>query len=143
MVGNYTAIDDLVEEYNEMKHGVGGPSKEVMPVHSDEMVEDEVSPEEEPTQTTPATGFVQKRHDSISLPPDVKKIGARTPESDQADILHAIRFPISDERIMEDSKAPPTEAKRWYASILIYLLERAHITLKRIGDHVVRVMKFN
>jgi len=55
--------------------------------------------------------------------------------------LNKIKLPISDDRIMEDLKAPPTEAKRWFATILLYILERAHLTLKKVGAKTVRMFK--
>lgn len=132
---NYTAIDELVKKHNEMKYGVGSVSKEAdLPGSSIEINESE----------TPVEQYVTPHSNSIKLPPDLKKIGLRTEEEDLfKETLNRIKLPISDDKIMEDLQAPPSESKRWFATILLYILERAHMTLKKVGTKVVRMFKTN
>lgn len=130
---NFTAIDDLVKKYNEMKYGVGSVSKEAdLPSSSIEINESE----------TPVEQYVTPHSNSIKLPPNLRKIGLKTEEEDLfKETLNRIKLPISDDKIMEDLQAPPSEAKRWFATILLYILERAHLTLKKVGTKVVRIFK--
>lgn len=138
---NYTSIDALVKKHNEMKYGAGSASKEDLPLpqrKADELeapVEQEASPEEVGKYVTP-------HPQTIKLPPDLKKIGVKAEEEDQfKEALNKVKLPISDERIMEDLKAPPSESRRWFATLLLYILERAHLTLKKVGTKVVRIFK--
>lgn len=139
---NYTAIDDLVKKHNAMKYGVGSAAKEAdIPSPSVEL--DEVEPPvEQQGEEEHVEQYVTPKSNSIKLPPDLKKIGVKTDEDDQfKEALSRIKLPISDEKIMEDLQAPPTEGKRWFATLLLYILEQAHMTLKRVGTHVVRIFK--
>ncbi len=131
---NYTAIDELVKKHNEMKYGVGSSSKEAdIPGSSIEINESENPVVEQ---------YVTPHSNSIKLPPDLKKIGLRTEEEELfKETLNRIKLPISDDKIMEDLQAPPSESKRWFATILLYMLERAHLTLKKVGTKVIRIFK--
>jgi len=130
---NYTSIDDLVKKHNEMKYGVGSVSKEAdLPGSSIEINEGEI----------PIEQYVTPHSNSIKLPPNLRKIGLRTEEEDLfKETLNRIKLPISDDKIMQDLQAPPSESKRWFATILLYILERAHLTLKMVGTKVVRIFK--
>jgi hypothetical protein len=149
MSQNFTSIDDLVQEYRAMKHGSSASTKESLPTFTPEVTKKSELNENEKNEVEAnnVDAFItSKRDDSISLPPDLKKAGVKT--STDADdqfktALYKIRFPISDEKIMDDLKAPPSESKRWFATILLYILERAHLTLKRVGSKVVRILKTN
>lgn len=137
---NFTAIDELVKKYNEMKYAVGSSSKEAdLPGSSIEINEIETPVEQ---QIEEVEKYIAPTDASIKLPPNLKKVGVKSVEEDLfKETLNKIKLPISDERIMEDLQASPTESKRWYATILLYILERAHMTLKKVGTHVVRIFK--
>jgi len=141
---NYTAIDEIVKKYNEMKYGAGSLSKEFdIPTPSLEADELE-APTEQKTSSDEVEKYITPRAETINLPPDLKKIGVKTGEEDQfKEAMNKIKFPISDERIMENLKASPSESRRWFATILLYILERAHLTLRKVGTKVVRIFKAN
>ncbi|MFH0773597.1 MAG: hypothetical protein V1922_04780 [bacterium] len=141
---NYTAIDELVKKYNEMKRGSSTMSKEFdVPSSSQEMSEREISAEQK-IKSEEAKKYITPSATTIKLPPDLKKIGLKTDEEEQfAEAMNKIKLPISDERIMEDLAAPPSESRRWFATILLYILERAHLTLKKVGTKVVRIFKIS
>ena len=144
MAHNFTAIDDLVKKHNELKYRTGSVAKEFdMPLSSLESHEIGEDAEQE-TVSPEVDQYITPKSDSIQLPPDLKKLGLETEESKQFnEVLNRIKLPISDDKIMEDLKAPPSESKRWYATILMYILERAHLTLKKVGTKVVRIFKTN
>lgn len=141
-VNNYTPIDDLVKKHNEMKYGAGSMAKE-FDIPSPPSETNELQPPIELSPTPEKVEeYVTPQPQSIKLPPDLKKIGIKTEEENQfKEALNKIKLPISDDRIMEDLKAPPSEARRWYATILIYILERAHLTLRKVGNKAVRFFK--
>ncbi len=142
---NYTPVDELVKKHNEMKYGTGSPSKEfVVPSPEHEIAEVEAPVEQ--VSSEKVEDYAQPKTTSIKLPPDLKKMGVKTSDDNDnqfREALYKIKLPISDEKIMDDLKAKPTESKRWFATILLYILERAHLTLKKIGTKVVRVFKTN
>lgn len=142
MSQNFTPIDGLVKKHNEMKYAAGSMAKEAdIPSRTAELGTSAENAEHEEIAEN-VSNYVTPRADTIKLPPDLKKLGLATNDDSQFKAaLNRIKLPISDERIMEDLKAPPSESKRWFATILIYLLERAHLTLKRVGTKVVRIFK--
>ena len=143
-MNNYTPIDDLLKKYKELKYKTGSSSKEFgMPISTTELDERE-APVEIKSSPEEVEKYITPHADTIILPPDLKKIGIKTEEQNLfEEKLNKIKLPISDDRIMEDIKAPPSEAKRWFATILLYILERSHLTLKKVGKKVVRIFKTN
>ena len=138
---NYTSIDALVKKYNVLKYGAGSPSKEDLPLPQHEIDEIE-APIEQETSPEEVEKYVTPHPQTIKLPPDLKKIGIQAKVDDQfKEALNKVKLPISDERIMEDLKASPSESRRWFATLLLYILERAHLTLKKVGTKVVRIFK--
>jgi hypothetical protein len=143
-VPNYTAIDELIKKHNEMKYGVGSTSKEAdLPGSSVEINEVETQVEQK-TPEEEVQEHVTLHSETIKLPPDLKKLGLTSNDDSLFKAaLNRIKLPISDDKIMEDLKASPSESKRWFATILMYILERAHLTLKKVGTKVVRIFKTN
>jgi hypothetical protein len=142
MPQNYTSISELVKKHQEMKFAAASISKESPPPpRAAEHTLPQESSEQQPQKSQPVTHYVSKRQDTIQLPPELKSIGVEATASEDTPGLNAIRFPISDEQIMDDLRASPAESKRWYATFFLYVLERAHVTLKRIGTKVVRVIR--
>jgi len=144
-MNNFTPIDALIKKHNELKYGVSSGAKEAMPSVTPKEVQKNTEIAEDEDNTKEVTEYITpKKDDSISLPPDLKKAGMKT-SSDADDqfksAMYKIKFPISDEKILEDLKAKPTEAKRWYATLLLYILERSHLTIKKMGTKVVRLFK--
>lgn len=132
---NFTAIDDLVQQYH---GGMVSLPKEVEPVltppekyHLQEVVEHE--PEEE------VKPFIQIKPESIKLPPDLQKLGLKPISNTQFQSYKNIKLPISDDKIVIGLHAPITTSIRWLATFAKYLLQRAHLTLKVVHGRVVRI----
>lgn len=140
---NFTPIDDLIQEHKAMKYGAGSATKEVLPISSAETAPRDEQQEKDEENKDVGGYITPKKDESISLPPDLKKLGVQTPQTDDqfTAALYKIKLPVSDEKIMDDLKASPAESKRWFATLLVYILAQAHLTLKRIGTKVVRVFK--
>ena len=140
---NFTPINDLIQEYNAMKYGAGAATKETLPIPAVESTPIDEQKEENIESRDVNSYIKPKKDESISLPPDLKKLGVQTPDTDDQfkAALYKIKLPVSDEKIMDDLKASPSESKRWFATLLVYILAQAHLTLKRIGTKVVRVFK--
>jgi hypothetical protein len=132
----YTAIDELVEK-NKNPHKVSLP-KEVEPIAAEkfeikEVVEDK--PEEE------VRPYISSRAETIELPPDLKKLGLQAVQSTKFPGYKNIKLPLSDEKIVVGQKAPVTSSLRWLATLALYILGQAHLGLKVIHGHVIRVLK--
>jgi hypothetical protein len=146
VVQNFTSIDDLVHEHLAMKHGAGGNVKESLPISSSPEVFSNDEQGKEEAEEAEVSDYVTPQKDvSITLPPALKSVGVQVTNDDGQfnAALYKLKLPISDEKIMEDLKAKPSESKRWYATILLYMLQMAHLGLKKVGSKVVRVIKTN
>ncbi|MCL4375140.1 hypothetical protein M1523_04760 [Patescibacteria group bacterium] len=78
---------------------------------------------------------------TINLPPDLKKIGLRTVDTDKLPEYARVSLPIADAKILPGLRAPITSSLRWLATLALYLLKKAHLQLKVIHGHVVRTLK--
>lgn len=85
--------------------------------------------------------FVNPRAETISLPPDLKKLGVQPTTSTQFSGYQNVKLPISDDRVLVGIHQPITSSFRWLATLAIYLLSRAHLALKLVGGRAVRVLK--
>lgn len=140
MTDNFTPIDDLILKYKPNKNtGISLPTKESEPVLSEKIEIKEIAEYEiEDEEVKP---FVNVRHQTIKLPPDLKKLSFQRASSSKSSSYKNIRLPISDDKIIIGLKAPVTSSLRWLATFAVYLLSKAHLGLKVIGGKVVRVLK--
>jgi len=84
---------------------------------------------------------VKVRKESISLPPSLKKIGLTPVGNSQfPQSYNSVRFIISDEKIIKGLHEPFTSSFHWLAEFGLYFFRKAHIGLRVIGKHVVRVV---
>jgi len=125
---NYTAIDDLL--------GSGLP-KEAEPIATEFEIKEPVehSPEEE------VRPFVSPRAETIELPPDLKKLGLQAVSHSSFPSYKNIKLPLSDEKIVVGKKAPVTSSIRWLAEFALFILAQAHLGLKVVHGHVIRIIK--
>jgi len=138
MVDNFTPINDLVEK--EKNFSVAA-SKEAEPQSIKQEV-DEVDIELEEQEEKPEK-FFQTRQESIELPPDLKKLGLKTPPVSVISQYQRVKTPVSDDKILTGLHAPITSSIRWLATLAFYILKKAHIGLKKIHGRVVRVIRGN
>jgi len=145
MAQNFTSIEDLVKKHDEMRQVSGSVSKEFGIASTSSEISSLELPIEEEESSEGVEEYITPHPETIQLPPDLKKIGIQATNDDTQfkSALYKLKLPISDEKIMDDLKASPTESKRWYATILFYMLKMAHLTLKKVGSKVVRVFKTN
>jgi hypothetical protein len=133
---NYTPIDKLIKKYKDADR-VSLP-KEVEPIATEKFEIKEVV-EHEPDEETEK--FVSPRAETIELPPDLQKLGLQPVSSTKFPSYKNIKLPLSDEKIIVGQKAPITSSLRWLATLALYILGQAHLGLKVIHGHVIRVLK--
>jgi len=84
---------------------------------------------------------VQIRPETIKLPPGLKKIGLQPISSGSFSGLKNITIPIRDDRVVVGLRAPITSSFRWLATLAVYVLSQAHISLKSVGGKTIRMIK--
>jgi len=136
---NYTPINDLIGR--KKHHGVStGLTKETEPaVTIEEKYEIKESVEYKPEEEVGA--YVQPRKETIELPPDLKKMGVQSASSTNFPSYQAVVLPISDDKVLQGLHAPIYSSLRWLATLSWYLLKKAHLTLKVVHGHAVRIIK--
>lgn len=133
---NYTPIDKLVKKYKDTDR-VSLP-KEAEPISAEKFEIKEVvehKPEEE------IGPYISPRAETIELPQDLRKLGLQPVQSTKFPGYKNIKLPLSDEKIIVGQKAPITSSLRWLATLALYILGQAHLGLKVIHGHVIRVLK--
>ena len=68
----------------------------------------------------------------------LKKIGVKNTQDMKPVMEKEVELPISDEKIVSGEHASLTSSLRWLATFCVYILSKAHITLKVIHGKVVR-----
>jgi len=132
---NFTPLDKSINKPVSLP--VSFP-KEVEPapikeIEIKEVVEHELEKELHP--------YIQKRAETIKLPPDLKKIGLQSSSTTQFPSYQSVKIPISDDRVISGLHAPITSSLRWLATLALYILRQAHLGLKVVHGHVVRIFK--
>jgi hypothetical protein len=140
---NYTSIKNLIKKYQPL---VSKPSqtwskpKEVEPpLPKSEKIELRETVEYEPAKEVGS--YIQPRKEIIELPPDLQKIGLQTTSSTKFPSYQTVALPISDDKILQGLHAPIYSSLRWLATLCLYLLRKAHLALKVVHGHVIRVIR--
>lgn len=139
---NYTPIDDLVKKFKEKKESTFFVGKETEPIiiepkkevfEVQEIVEKEPSVEVRP--------YVEVKKEAIEIDEELKKAGLQ-PVSGSIKFpdYRSLKFPISDEKVLEGLHAPVNSSLRWLAEFIVYILKKFHIQLKKVHGKVVRVL---
>lgn len=133
---NYTPINHLIKKsqtfVSKLKEGEPLPSaKEKIEIK--EVVEHQPEKQVKP--------HLQVRRETIDLPADLKKMGIQSSQTTKFPTYQKVVLPISDDKVLKGLHAPIYSSFRWLATLAIYLLRQAHLTLKVIHGQVVRVMK--
>ena len=145
---NYTSIQGIVDDHHEEQQKKkiapdGVPfSKEAGP--PSRTIEAPVMPEmgEDGAEQNELENFIDQEKENFELPDELKKAGLQTVgDNNLPAAFQNIHLPISDEKILNGHKAPITSSLRWLSEFCIYLLKQAHIGLKVVHGHVVRVIK--
>jgi hypothetical protein len=133
---NYTVIDELVNK-NKNSNKVS-LSKETEPIAAEKFEIKEVVEHKAEEEMGP---YISPRQDTIELPPDLKKMGLQATSNSKFSGYKNIKLPLSDEKIIVGQKAPITSSLRWLATLALYILGQAHMGLKVVHGHVIRVLK--
>ena len=128
---NYTAVDDLLDKKVSLP-------KEVEPIAAEKFEIKEYVEHKPEEETRP---FISPRAETIDLPPDLKKLGLQAVSHSSFPSYKNIKLPLSDEKIIVGQKAPITSSLRWLATFALYILAQAHLGLKVVRGHVIRVLK--
>jgi len=134
---NYTSIDDLIKKWQQ-KEAVSLPSKEAEPIRKKEIEFKEVKEKEVEEEVRP---HVVKREETIKLPPEIQKLGLKPVSTTQFPQYQSIKLPITDDKIISGLHAPVSSSLRWLATLALYLLQQAHLSLKVVHGRVVRVLR--
>ena len=137
---NFTKIDDAIKKNN--LSTTSSFSKEVEPGIASVEMSDEVQEVVEHEPDAETESFVSPRSNTIELPPDLVKLGVQSSNNtNNFPAYQNIKLPISDDKVITGLHAPINSSLRWLATFAIYLLARAHLGLKVVKGHVVRVLK--
>lgn len=145
---NHTSIQHLVDYHEQEKKkkqqvDAAAFSKESGP--PGRVMEAPVMPEiiEQNNEKKEVAAFVEEVDEQkIKLSADLKKAGlSSTQENQLPPSFQNIQLPMTDEKILNGHKAPISSSVRWLAEFCLFLLKKAHLGLKVVHGHVVRVIQ--
>ncbi len=133
---NFSPINDLIKK---SQPSSVSPHKEAEPITKPAEVTVKEAVEHRPEEEVKP--FVKTRAETIKLPPDLTKMGVRTTPTTKFPTFEEVYLPLSDDKILSGLHAPTTSSLRWLATLAWYILRKAHLTLKKVHGHVIRVTK--
>jgi len=136
---NYTPIDDLIKK-RQKKEVISLPTKEVELIPNKEEIQFKEVKEKEIDEEG-LKPYLTKREEMIKLPPNIEKLGLKKVPTTQFPQYQTVKIPISDDKVISGLHAPITSSLRWLATLALYILQQAHISLKVVHGRVVRVFK--
>ncbi len=146
---NHTSIQHIVDDHQKQNksqiHSMSSsPSKESEPSRQQPEYQitevGELSEKEPQIKDKEVANFVRVEKHLPTLDPRLKKAGLSTIDHVSLDPRQRMHLPISDEKIMQGLDQPIHSSWRWFSVFLIALLHHAHITLKKVHGHVVRIL---
>lgn len=136
MAKNYTPIDHLVSKKN---GSFSKPKEAEFFSRNEEKINIQEAVEYQPEKEV--RPYLEVRKETIEISPDLKKIGVKATNTTNFPTYKQISLPISDEKVLKGLHEPIYSSFRWLATLAMYLLQQAHLTLKVVHGHVVRVIK--
>lgn len=143
---NFTPIDQLLDKFQKqgtVSEQAVSISKEGEPIKISSDTDDYGL---EPTESEPkiedeqVKEYLKATPKKIELDPQLKRAGLVSVDNSSLDPRHKITLPISDEKIIQGLQQPVTSSWRWLAEWSNFLLRRAHLTIKVVHGHIVRVL---
>lgn len=109
------------------------PREKADHIEMHEVVEHEVSPE--------VADYVEEQKDLPEIPQDLKDMGVEaTQKPVQYPHHQTVKVPLTDEQIIQASKAPIDSSIRWLAEFCKRVLHKANIRLKVAEGKATRIM---
>jgi hypothetical protein len=135
---NYTDINKLIKQ---TINATGSTNKEVLPpIHNKEDLIIKELVEHEPQ--TELKEFIKVRPETIKIFLLIlTKIGVKQRHSSKISPIQNLKLPLSDEKIILGLNQPINSSWRWLATLALYLLKKAHLSLKVVEGRVVRIFK--
>lgn len=142
---NHTPIHHMVSDQQDEEISYGS-LKEGEPMRADRVENtshvESVASEQEPTvEDSELEKYVEVASEEPTIHPDLKKAGLQSIDTTSLDPKQRIHLPISDDKVMDGLEQPISSSFRWLAEFALFMLKRAHITLKKLHGHVVRVIQ--
>lgn len=130
---SYTPVDHLI------KPVITGTSKEfegAKPKASPALEYQKVKEFEPDPEVAP---YISARREHPVIAEDLQKRGVIDRSGTQFPTYERVKAPLSDEKILTGLHAPLYSSLRWLATLALYILKKAHLTIKMIHGNILRV----
>ncbi len=139
-VQNYSPIDNLIAKFKK-NYYTPLPSKEMGPAARSEEHKDFRISVEHKELDEEVKPYIQVHEEVAEVPPVLQQMGVQATPTAHVQTQQEVKTLISDEEIVKGLHQPTTSSFRWLAELALYLLKRAHITLKTVHGKLTRVVK--
>lgn len=135
---NHTPIHDIIKKHQEKSISHTKEAEPFLtslePVHIQELIEHENLDEE-------VQDHVVVSKNNVEVSEELTKVGVRPITTVQFPTEKTIPLPLSDEKIIKGLHQPITSSARWLATLALYILKQAHLSLRIIHGKVVRQVR--
>lgn len=139
-VTNYSPLDDQIAKYKK-NYYTPLPAKEMEPVIGREEQKDVKIVVEHKDLDQEIRPHLKVREEIVEVSPDLQTMGVQATPTTQFATHQQLQALIPDAEILKGLHQPPTSSFRWLAELALYILKRAHITLKTVHGKVMRIIK--
>lgn len=149
---NYTPIQHLLPKNDVPQHVSVGASKESLNIshdkvpaalpeqsHQERTKHLEIQKTVEHTPHPDLAAFIEPRPESVHLEKAVQVAGVQQSGNTAFPSQQSVKIPLSDNQVWDGLHAPIRSSVRWMAEFCLYLLKRAHQTLRSEKGKVERV----
>lgn len=152
---DHTPINDMVQQHQSQQSNLhqqgqshpGGPeyappSEQPQELGTDNTNQIEGATEKEKNDVDVDRALAPRQQSTPHhTPAELQKAGLKRVQPVRGDPrVQNVKLPIDDSMVLKGQQAPITSSYRWLAEFCKYLLDKAHIKLKRVGNKVIRVI---
>lgn len=142
---NYTPLDTVDDINDEMDFpkAFSGSHKETEPMGKNLAVETiDAAQEQQPEKgIEDEQQYITEKKVELEISEDLRTIGLQTADPGKFPTIENVTLPVSDDKVIIWQKAPITSPRRWLSTLATYILSGAHLTLRVVHGHVVRVFR--
>jgi hypothetical protein len=140
---NYTPIDDLIKKIRLSYVSLPKEAEPIQNVSDEPMIDESLIKETEIEHEIPkeVQPYITVNEDALNVSPNLQRFGLKPVSPTGPSIFQSVKLPITDDKVIEGLHKPITSSWRWLSELSLYLLHHAHLALRTIHGHVVRVVR--
>lgn len=101
----------------------------------------EIAPIREKPMSPEVAKYIQKQDPTVELDEVLRQAGLTKGQDEELTVPDGPHLLLDDSQIVYGLKQPVNSSLRWLATLMLYLLEQSHYTIRTVKGQVQRVFK--